>query len=190
MFKNKKVRLILIILIIFIIIYLFYSNYFKANEKKDAKIIISDFIENSNIIKDIKYKTKDIEGNEYIIMASEGEIDFSNSNILFLKKVNAFIKLKDSEDITIVSDFGKYNSENFDTIFSKNVTIQYLDNKLSGQYLDFSIERNSMLLTKDVLLENSNNILKADVIDLNITTKDTKISMFENDEKINIRSKF
>ena len=47
-----------------------------------------------------------------------------------------------------------------------------------------------MLLTKDVLLENSNNRLKADVIDLNITTKDTKISMFEKDEKVNIRSKF
>ena len=53
--------------------------------------------------------------------------------------MNALIKLKDSEDITIVSDFGKYNSENFDTIFSKNVIIQYLNNKLSGQYLDFSL---------------------------------------------------
>lgn len=188
--KNIYVRLILLVLTIFIIIYLFYSNYFKENVEKDSKITETDFIENSNIIKDIKYKTKDIEGNEYIIMASEGEIDFSNSNILFLKKVNALIKLKDSEDITIVSDFGKYNSENFDTIFSKNVIIQYLNNKLSGQYLDFSLERNSMLLTKDVILENSNNRLKADVVDLNITTKDTKISMFENDEKINIRSKF
>ena len=54
----------------------------------------------------------------------------------------------------------------------------------------FSLKRNSMLLTKDVLLENSNNRLKADVVDLNITTKDTKISMFEKDEKVNIRSKF
>ena len=70
MLKNKYVRFILLILSIFIIIYLFYSNYFKVNVEKDAKSTESDFIENSNIIKDIKYKTKDIEGNEYIIMAS------------------------------------------------------------------------------------------------------------------------
>ena len=34
---------------------------------------------------------------------------------------------------------GKYNSENFDTIFSKNVIINYLDNKITGEYLRFFI---------------------------------------------------
>ena len=34
-------------------------------------------IYNSNIIKDVNISTKDKDGNEYIIKAEEGEIDFS-----------------------------------------------------------------------------------------------------------------
>ena len=44
----------------------------------------------------------------------------------------AFIKLTNLNDVIITSDYGKYNSNNFDTIFSKNVIINYLDNKITG----------------------------------------------------------
>ena len=106
-----------------------------------------------------------------------------------MTKVNGLIKLIESEDVTITSDFGKYNTENFDTIFSKNVKINYLDNKIEGEYLDFSINRNSMLISKDVVYNNLNNILKADAVEINLSTKDTKIFMYENKEKVNIKSK-
>ena len=143
----------------------------------------------SNIIKDVNYTTKDIEGNEYTINAVEGEIDYNNSNILFLTKVEAFIKLKNGEIITINSDYGKYNSDNFDTIFSKNVIIEYLNNKINGDYLDFSLKRNSMIISKNVTYTNLNNTLEADVIELNIKTKDTKIFMHEREKKVIIKSK-
>ena len=45
-----------------------------------------------------------------------------------------------SDDILITSDYGKYNSGNFDTIFSKNVLINYLHNEITGEYLDFSLD--------------------------------------------------
>ncbi len=187
----KKIVIIFFILILTIISFFFvYSNFFKK------KVIIGNQTEvetkdayNSNIIKNIYYTSKDAEGNEYIIMAEQGEIDFTNSNILFLTKVNGLIKLIESEDVTITSDFGKYNTENFDTIFSKNVKINYLDNKIEGEYLDFSINRNSMLISKDVVYNNLNNILKADAVEINLSTKDTKIFMYENKEKVNIKSK-
>ena len=143
----------------------------------------------SNIIKDVNYTTKDIEGNEYNITALEGEIDYNNSNILFLTKVEAFIKLKNDEKITIQSDYGKYNSDNFDTIFSKNVIIEYLNNKINGDYLDFSLKRNSMIISKNVTYTNLNNTLEADVIELNLKTKDTKIFMHEKKKKIIIKTK-
>ena len=87
-----------------------------------------------------------------------------------------------TEQITIVSDYGKYNSENFDTIFSKNLIINYLDNKISGEYLDFSLKRNSMIISKNVIYSNLENILTADVIEMNIKTKDTKIYMYDNEK--------
>ena len=97
--------------------------------------------------------------------------------------------MKNSEDITITSDFGKYNINNYNTIFSKNVIIEYLDNKIISDYADFSIERNSMIISKDVVYTNLENILIADVIKINIETKDTIIYMHEENKKVNIKSK-
>ena len=137
----------------------------------------------------MSYKSKDSEGNEYIINALKGEIDYSDPNILYLTNVEAKIKLKNSEIITITSDYGKYNSDNFDTIFTKNVIIDYLVNKITGEYLDFSLKRNSMIVSRNVVYTNLENILKADVIEVNIKTKDTKIYMHETEKKVNIKSK-
>ena len=89
----------------------------------------------------------------------------------------------------ISSDYGKYNTNNFDTIFSKNVIINYLENKIIGEYLDFSISRNSMIITRNVKYSNSENTLFADVIEMNIETKDTKIYMQDGLKKVNIKNK-
>jgi hypothetical protein len=83
-------------------------------------------------MRDVYYASKDAKGNEYIIQALEGEIDYNQPNIIYLTDVKGFIKLTNSNNIKIISDYGKYNSNNFDTIFSKNVIINYLDNKISG----------------------------------------------------------
>ena len=190
MTKKKFGKIFTIILFLVIVFILIYSKFFK--EKKVALTIpqkLEDISDNSNIIKDIEYRAKDSDGNEYIITADQGEIDYSNSNILYLTKVIGLIRLVNSENITITSEFGKYNSENFDTIFSKNVIINYLDNKITSEYLDFSLERNLMLISKEVVYTNLGNILYADVIEVNIQTKDTKIFMYENKKKVNIKSK-
>ena len=148
-----------------------------------------DISYSSNIINDVYYSSKDVRGNEYIIEASQGEIDYNNSNIIYLTEVNGYVKLTNSNDIKITSDFGKYNSVNFDTIFSKNVIIDYQDNNILGEYLDFSIKRSSMIMSREIVYKNANNILKADVIEINLDTKDTKIYMFQDNKKVNIRSK-
>ena len=98
------------------------------------------------------------------------------------------IKLKNSEIITITSDYGKYNSLNYDTIFSQNVIIDYLKNNIKSEYLDFSLKRNSMIISKKVVYTNMDNILRADVVEINIETKDTKIYMYEKQKKVNIKS--
>ena len=193
-----RIKKILIIFFLFLIsLALFFFIYSKLSKKKtEFKKELNteltqkdDPIYNSNIIKDVYYTSKDAEGNEYIITASEGEIDYSNSNVLYLTNVKGLIKLKDSDDITITSNYGRYNTDNFDTIFSKNVIINYLDNKITGEYLDFSIERNSMIVSRRVVYTNLKNILKADAVEINLKTKDTKIFMYEVKEKVNIQSK-
>ena len=192
MIVKKSVKIYLIFSTIFILILFFYLNLNKQIENKEIKVVeekTEDTSYNSNIINDVKYTSKDADGNEYTITALVGEIDFSDTDILFLTKVRALINLNNSENVTITSDYGKYNSKNLDTIFSKNVIINYLENKITGEYLDFSLKRNSMIISRNVIYTNLENILNADVIELNIKTKDTKIFMYENKKKVNIKSK-
>ena len=195
MFSKKNEKIFLFIFFLLISLFFIFSKFIQKIDSKSEKenIVITENTDeptyNSNLIKDIKYTTKDADGNEYTINALQGEVDFTDPNTLYLINVKALIKLKKSENITITSNFGKYNSENFDTIFSKNVIIKYLNNKITGEYLDFSLERNSMLVSRNVIYSNLKNILKADVIELNIKTKDTKIFMYENEKKVNIKSK-
>ncbi len=190
--QAKKFTIIFFISILTVFLFIFiYSNLFKKKSVIDTQVEIEtkESNYNSNIIKNIFYTTKDADGNEYIIKAEQGEIDFNNANILYLTEVNGLIKLVESEDVTISSDFGKYNTDNFDTIFSKNVQINYLNNKIDGEYLDFSINRNLMLISKDVVYNNPDNILKADAVEINLSTKDTKIFMYEEKKNVNIKSK-
>ena len=182
-------------IIFFLIIFLLISSliiFLKYSKKESVSKIEEDVLEEpykSNIMEDVSYSSKDAKGNEYIVNASKGEIDYDRPNIIYLTNVRAFIKLTNSNDVTITSDFGKYNTNNFDTIFSKNVEINYLDNKITGEYLDFSIGRNSMIISKKVVYTNIENILKADVVEINVTTKDTKIFMYKDNKKVNIKSK-
>ena len=188
--KTVYIRFIISIFAI-IIFFLLYSKYF---QKKEIESPVTQKIEeenftDSNQIKDIKYSSKDLKGNEYILLANEGEIDLNNSDVIFLKDVTAYIKtIKKNEIITIISRYGKYNTINNDTIFSDNVKINYLDNQIMGDYLDFSIMKNKLIISKNVVYTNPENILKADVVELNTITKDTKIFMYNLKEKVNIES--
>ena len=186
---KKKNVIILIIFFILIIVFL-YFKFLKKEKVTEIETLNSEESNySSNIIEDVYYSSKDSNGNEYIIRASQGEIDFSQNEVLYLTDVKALIKLTSSNDIEITSSYGKYNSNNFDTIFSKNVIINYLDNKITGEYLDFSTQRNSMIISRDVIYTNLENILKADVMEINIDSKDTKIFMHKNNEKVNIKTR-
>ena len=176
--------------------------YFKSNnekklieKKKKIELVTTEIIENNeeeirslNIIQDVSYSAKDTKGNEYFVKASEGTIDQNYDNFIFLKSVNATINLENYKLIEISSDFGKYNTDNYDTIFSKNVIIKYLDNIIKGGYLDFSWGENLMIISKNVVLESNQSSLQADVIEVNIEKKDIKIFMYEENKKVNIKS--
>jgi len=182
---KKIIILILFTSIVFIFLYL--NKPTKENISKIDETVNEERSYSSNIIENVKYTSRDSTGNEYTITALKGEIDIKDSNIIFLENVKAIIQLKNSNEILILSDFGKYNINNFDTIFSKNVIINYLHNKIKGEYLDFSIIRNSMIISQNVVYTDNSNILKTDVIEIDIDTKDTKFFMYDNNDKVSLK---
>ena len=46
-----------------------------------------------------------------------------------------------------------------------------------------------MIISRNVIYTNLENILKADVVEINIKTKDTKIFMYDKDKKVNIKNR-
>ena len=177
------------VLIIVIISLWFYLKYFTENfedakeapiiEKIDAnKDITSTFID------DINYVSTDAKGNKYQITAKQAEIENENSDVMFLKDVVAFIFIKDSDKIKITSSFSEYNSKNYDTIFSGNVIVIYPGHKITGEYLDFSFLSNLGTFTTNVTYTGKKTNLFADKIEMNLTTKDTKIFMIDTGKKI------
>ena len=193
--KKKNFLKIILTLSLIIITWFVYSKYFKNDKSLLSKPVNSttkiekEAVYNSNIIKDIHYTSRDLKGNEYILVAKEGEIDLDNSDIIFLTDVTAYIKLvKNSELIVITSNYGKYNTINYDTIFSKNVKIDYVDNTITGDYLDFSMLDNLLIISRNVVYKNLENTMKADVLEFDIKTKNTKIYMYDSKKKVNIKN--
>jgi hypothetical protein len=179
--KKKIVVQILMSILISLIFLSIYLVYFKKNTKNlEESLIIKKIKTNnssSNYIDNINYSSLDVKGNEYQITALQAEIDLDNPDVMFLKNVIANIFIKNSDTVKITSDFGKYNTKNYDTIFSKNIIVIYPGHKITGEYLDFSFLKNLGTISTDVIYFGDKTKLFADRVEMNITTKDTKIFM-------------
>jgi len=189
MVNNLIFRIFLITSILALLLFIIFK--LSSNERQvkiDKTKNATEKIENSNIIKDVSYKSKSTDGSEYNLQALEGIIDQNNIDLIYLTSINAIIKLKDYKTIVIKSEFGKYNIKNFDTIFSENVIIKYLNNVIKGEHLEFSLDKSLMTISRNVVFSNDKTSLKADVIEVDIKTKDIKVFMYEENKKINIKS--
>ena len=55
--------------------------------------------------------------------------------------------------------------------------------------MEFSVIRNLMTITKNVVYSNEDNVLKADTVEFNTSTKKVNIFMYDNSKKVKIISK-
>ena len=196
--KKKIILSFIVVLFLIILNHFFFKNLNKdqlsnsnnnldiKSEKEKLEEKLEEESYSSNTIENVKYSSSDPEGNEYAIIASEGEIDIKNSQTIYLKNVKATIKLKNSDIILISSGFAKYDAANLDTIFTESVVIENLENKIIGEYLDFSMLRKNIIISKNVVFNNNTNVLKTDVIEIDIETKNTKFYMYEKNKKVSI----
>jgi len=183
---NKKTLLQgLLVFLITLILLIFYAKYFfernevvkKNSAPKKNEVALNN---SSTYIEDVDYVSSDNRGNKYQITAEQGEIKIENSDMMFLTNVIAYIFMEDSSTIKITSNFGKYNLKNYHTIFSENVIVTYPDHKITGEYLDFSMLKNLGTISKNVIYNGNKTNLFADRVEINLTTKDTKIFMNES----------
>ena len=193
---NKKIilQLALVTLIMIIVFATYYFNFYqnkidnKISNLKDDNIDV--FKENSSsIIKNIKYTSTDNKGNKYEIESLIGKIDLDNLDVIYMTDVKALISLKSSGTIEIKSNFAKYNSKNYDTNFSENVLVTYEEHKIMGDNLDLFFEKHLAQIMNNLIYENNTTRLIADKIEIDLITKNSKIFMYNDQEKIIIDGK-
>ena len=191
---NKK---ILIQIFLFFIIsfslwvyYYFYKNTKlndKVSKKNNTEILITD--DSANVIKDIFYTSTDAFGNEFEIRAKTGKIKLSDPDLVYMNDVAAVVRMIDSSPINISSKSAEYNKKNYETKFKENILINYLDHNIKTNNLDLSFEKNLAKAYNKVEYDNNNTKLYADILEIDLITKNSKIFMDNASEKVQIIDK-
>ena len=185
--QKSLIQLILVLLIIVISTSVYLSYFDKKNEnlKTNTKVIKIEnkIVKNSDYIKNINY-TSELGGNTYQITARRARIEMNTPDLMFLENIVAYITIKDSEIIKVTSNFGEYNSKNYDTIFSENVVVTYPDHKITGEYLNFSFVNNIGVFSTNIIYTGNKTKMFADKIEVNLVNNDTKVFMFDQSKKV------
>jgi hypothetical protein len=185
MSNKTKLQFFLILLVLFLCI-VFYLIYFSKNDTKltsKQKIITNTDISESSkgsSIKDILYESYDDKGNKFIIKSKTGTFDEKKKEEINMINVEAKIILVNGAIVTLMSETARYNSFNSNTKFIKNVKLEYLDHKINSDNIDVIFTKSKIEAYNNLIYKNSDIILSADKVELDLFTKNTKISMFNN----------
>ena len=187
--KYKTIIQFLFFLLFLIIIFLFYHKYFPSNKKPLNTLITGDDSKNleskTNLIEDMNYETTDSNGNKYFIYSKYGEVDIDNSDIILMKNVFAKIEIFEKDTIYINSLSARYDVINYETNFSKDVHLKYLDHTIFAENMDLSFQKNFAWLYTNVVYKGSDYELFADKIEIDLITKNSKI-FTNNGKKVKI----
>ena len=199
--KNIIIQIILIITV-FLIIFIFLNKYFFSNETSSRKTIdpIKE-ISDDNLIKNLKYNSINDNGDKYELSADYGKIDNDNPEILYLTKVEGYLALVNNYKITISSENAKFNNKSFETTFMTNVKIITNEEQIYGDelYIVFNLDKeelkkrplkieNKAILSNNIRIIRSTYEMQADVVEIDLITKNSKVYMHNENEKVIIKN--
>ena len=178
-----------ILLLITIIIFFSYRFFLYEEQNKKEKVlskINENIIEkkDANKIEDLNYSSTDENGNIYEIFSKTGIIDKEDINILYLKKVKAVIKIKNSGTINLYSDFAKYNKSNLNTHFYENVKLKFKDHNLTSNNVYLNYITKKIKISDNINYYDNDNKMTADIIEYDLLTKISNVYMLDKTKKI------
>ena len=186
---NKKIIIqVILFFIIFLFIALFFFEYLikpKLAVSGTQKQILSQNLDDNltNIIQNIEYSSNDSLNNQFIIKAKFGEV-LEKKTLILMKEVEAIVIFKNSEKITITASNAIYNTLNQDTNFKENVIIKYGEQHITCNRVDMQFRNYKVKLYDNVIYNYINTKLLADVIEIDLLTKSSKIYMNKKNTKV------
>lgn len=156
----------------------------KELNTKDNELNLSN---ENNTIKNLKYDVNFENGTNYNIKAELSELAYENEEeIVKMQKVIAVFINNDGMPLIIKSDNAIFNNTNYNTIFSNNVSIDYIKNLIKSEKLFLDFKNNVVTINDNIVYEGINGIGKADNIKIDLITKNVQIFMNEKNKKIEI----
>ena len=137
----------------------------------------------NNLTKEIQYLTTNKNGDTFEILAEFGKTNLKNSDILDLEIVDGTITSDERSKITITSDFAQYNYVNQNAKFYSNVIIKYDMKVINCDNVDINIDENIAIAYSNVVVEDNESVMKAQVVTIDIITKDIEIN---SEDKVKI----
>ncbi len=206
--KKKLIQAILLILLIFVTFFIF-NFFYKTDEtlKSSKKVDLENSEDtksndNKNIIQNIRYTSNNSNGDIFEILAEYGEPSTEMDNLMFLTKVEANIILINKSNIKLTSNYAKFNTKTFETTFIDNIKIIRNDETVFGDelYLVFdqteqmkknnvNVDENLIRISNNVVIKKPGYILKADVLEIDLISKNVKIFMKNEKDKVQSKSK-
>ena len=195
MFRKILIQLLLFVILFAIIGYTFFSYFKKKDNLKDVNIENIGKIEpqidedTGTVIKDLRYSFTDLKGNVYLLVSKFGEVDLKNPDKIFMTNVIATINLVDTEPIKIVSKHANYNKSSHETSFFENVVVTHLMHNATSDNLDISFINNIATMYNNVIYNKPGTELIADKLEIDLITKNSRIYMYNEYERIKIIDK-
>ena len=186
---NKKIIIqVILFFIIFLFIALFVFEYLikpKLAVSGTQKQILSQNLDDNstNVIENIEYSSNDSLNNQFIIKAKFGEV-MGKKTLILMKEVEAIVIFENSEKITITASNAIYNTTNQDTSFKNNVIIKYGEQNITCNRVDMQFRNYKVELYDNVIYNYINTKLLADVIEIDLLTKSSKIYMNKKNTKV------
>ena len=184
--SRKLLVQILLISLTLILSVVFFNEIFKKEKKISSNPEATIKKDQSNLIEEIQYFSKDVNGNTYLIESKSGTLDKENPDIIYLVDVEAKINFDKNDEIKVTSNKAIYNVNNFDTEFIDNVKLSYEDNKVTCKNIIVKFSKNYAILSGDLVYNNLLTKLYADRMEVDLVSRITKTSMINQKDKIKI----
>ena len=190
MSKSIIYQTLISLIIVLILFYTYFAFFYKKNELslKNIKNEMSQTqdvnSEVGNKIDDIYYISTDKNGNSYEIIAESGMVDEKSLEIIKLKNVKAVISIKNSGVVYISAINAIYNRDNLNTYFYDEAKLNFKKHLITSDNIDMNYVKKNIKIAGDVKYLNDNNLLNADIIEMNMVTKISKIYMKNKNKKV------
>ena len=153
----------------------------RTSSKRLANKVLKE-IEDTPVICHIINRIKRSRNVEQIILATTD----NNSDKILMTNVNSTIYLKNYSPIKINSKYAYYNKSNHETNFYEKVVLAHLMHKATSENLDISFDDSLASMYNNVVYKKTGTQVNADRLEIDLITKNTRIFMNNESEKIKI----